>query len=103
MLVSDVLISDYSSSVWEFSFTGKPCFLYCYDLKQYTDDRDFYIPIREWHFPVSETMDELIEQVEGFSEDDFHRGMEMHHNELGSYEKGNATKKVTEMLIEKYL
>ena len=29
---SDALITDYSSSMWDYSLTGKPCFLYVPDL-----------------------------------------------------------------------
>ena len=32
MLISDILISDYSSCVWDFSFLSKPIFLFCCDL-----------------------------------------------------------------------
>ena len=63
LVAADVLISDYSSSIWDFSFTGNPCFLYCYDLDLYIEDRDFYIPIMDWHFPVSRNMNELCEQI----------------------------------------
>lgn len=98
----DVLISDYSSSIWDYSFTGKPCFLYCYDLNDYTDERDFYRPIQEWHFPISVDMPELIKQIKEFDPIKFRKGMERHHSDLDSYETGNAADRVAE-LIEKHL
>lgn len=91
LAISDVLISDYSSTVWDFSFTYKPCFLYCYDLDTYLAERDLYLPIWDWHFPVSKSMDDLINQIENFDENDFIIGMKKHHDELGSFEKGTAT------------
>lgn len=102
LAVTDVLITDYSSSIWDFSFTGKPCFLYCYDLNQYMDERDFYMPIKDWHFPVSENFDELIVQIETFDNNSFREGLKLHHIELMSYEHGDATHKV-ERLISKFL
>lgn len=101
LAIADVLISDYSSSVWDFSFTGKPCFLYCYDLEQYTDERDFYMPIREWHFPVSTNMEELIDQIQEFVNDEFLKSMELHHSDLGSYENGKATNSVVELITNR--
>lgn len=98
LCIADVLISDYSSSIWDFSFTGKPCFLFCYDLHRYTDQRDFYMPIMEWHFPVSTNMNELLKQIKTFSEKDFIEGMKLHHRELGSYEKGDATEQVVKLV-----
>ncbi|MTV91524.1 CDP-glycerol glycerophosphotransferase family protein, partial [Streptococcus pneumoniae] len=35
LLLSDILITDYSSSMWDFSLSFKPCFLYTPDLKDY--------------------------------------------------------------------
>lgn len=98
LLVSDALISDYSSSVWDYSFTGKPCFLYCYDLNQYMDERDFYMPIRNWGFPVSENMEELLSQIHDFSFDSFRRNMAKHHEDLGSYETGTASAKASDII-----
>lgn len=102
LAVADVLISDYSSSIWDYSFTGKPCFLYCYDLDQYTNERDFYMPIQNWHFPISENMDELITCIDSFDSSQFRNNMIRHHVELGSYENGDATEKI-ELLIKKHL
>ena len=41
MLVSDLLITDYSSVIFEYSLLGKPVAFYCYDYDDY--DRDFYL------------------------------------------------------------
>ena len=41
-LISDVLITDYSSSMWDFSLMYKPCFLYTPDLDEYNKERCFY-------------------------------------------------------------
>lgn len=98
LMVSDSLISDYSSVIWDYSFTGKPCFLYCYDLEQYTDERDFYLPIKRWHFPISKNMDELIRDIESFDAVLFEKGMQQHHEELDSYEHGDATEKVVNII-----
>jgi len=41
MIVSDVLITDYSSVIFEYALLNKPIAFYCYDFDTY--DRDFYI------------------------------------------------------------
>jgi CDP-ribitol ribitolphosphotransferase len=40
----DLLITDYSSIVFEFSTLGRPMLFYAYDLDDYVGSRDFYIP-----------------------------------------------------------
>ena len=41
MLVSDLLITDYSSVIFEYSLLNKPIVFYCYDYDSY--ERDFYL------------------------------------------------------------
>ncbi len=40
----DVLITDYSSIVFEFSTLGRPMLFYAFDLDHYAGSRDFYVP-----------------------------------------------------------
>lgn len=42
---ADVLITDYSSSIWDFGITLKPAFLYVPDLERFESERGFYTPI----------------------------------------------------------
>lgn len=41
MCVADLLITDYSSVIFEFSLLDKPMVFYCYDYDEY--NRDFYL------------------------------------------------------------
>lgn len=43
LAISDILITDYSSIVYEFSILKKPIFLYTYDLDDYLKTRGLYI------------------------------------------------------------
>lgn len=98
LLTCDVLITDYSSSMWDFSLTYKPCFLYVPDLQRYLDQRGFDKDIYEWGFPVCKSNAELIDKIEMFNQDEFNRKMDKHHLDLGSYENGNATNKVIDLI-----
>jgi len=61
-LVSDVLITDYSSMICDFAVTGKPILIYAYDLADYRDNlRGFYLDFEgEVPGPVLTTSDEVI-------------------------------------------
>ena len=96
----DVLITDYSSSIWDYSFTYKPCFLYVTDLEKYTSERGFGKDIYSWGFPVCKTDEELYQAIINFDEDKFKKKMKKHHEDLGSFEDGYATKRVCEYLIK---
>lgn len=47
MLVSDILISDYSSIFFDYAILGKPMFCYAYDYARYTQERGVYFDIRQ--------------------------------------------------------
>ena len=41
-LISDLLITDYSSVCMDFALLGKPCIFYAFDLESYEKERSFY-------------------------------------------------------------
>ena len=99
LYVADVLVSDYSSCIWDFSLQFKPVFLYCPDLNKYTSSRDFYMPIQNWHFILTQSQQELEEKILNFDETEYRKGIEQHHLELGSCESGQATKTICERIF----
>ena len=44
----DLLITDYSSIVFEYSTLGRPMLFYAYDLEEYVASRDFYVPFESF-------------------------------------------------------
>ena len=64
MLISDVLINDYSSTFFEFALLGKPVVFLAKDLDQYLDDRGFYYDFREFvPGPICSTEAELYDAI----------------------------------------
>ena len=94
LLAADVLINDYSSSMWDFALTGKPCFLFCEDIEDYRNKEDFYTPIEAWPFPLAEDMEGLIGAIGGFEEDGYRKAVRAHYAALGSFETGHASETV---------
>ena len=90
LLASDILITDYSSSVWDYSLLGRPCFLYTTDLDEYLDKQGFYVDVRDWGFPIAKNNEELTNNIRNFDEND-KKGVENHQSIFGTFEKGTAT------------
>ncbi|WP_051967047.1 CDP-glycerol glycerophosphotransferase family protein [Kitasatospora mediocidica] len=62
LLIADVLVTDYSSVLFDFAITGRPMLFFTYDLDHYRDDlRGFYLDF-EQHAPgpLLETSEQLI-------------------------------------------
>ncbi|MGJ6962578.1 bifunctional glycosyltransferase/CDP-glycerol:glycerophosphate glycerophosphotransferase [Streptosporangium sp. G11] len=64
-LVADMLITDYSSAMFDFAVTGKPMFFYTYDLERYRDEvRGFYFDFEaEAPGPLLRTTEEVVAAV----------------------------------------
>ncbi len=94
LYAADVLLTDYSSSIWDFGLTGRPCFLYVPDLDEFDLQRGFYSDIRTWPWPLAQTKDELARNVLEFDEQAFARKLEQHYEDLGSTDTGHACEAV---------
>jgi CDP-ribitol ribitolphosphotransferase len=60
----DLLVTDYSSIVFEYSTLGRPMLFFAYDLDEYVATRDFYVPFDEF-VPgrIVRTFDELLDAI----------------------------------------
>ncbi len=93
---ADSMISDYSSCIWDFSLTGKPCFIFAADLTAYRVDRDFYMDVFHWPFPIALSNDELETAILQFDTNTYAENLKRHFNELGCCESGHASQTVGE-------
>ncbi len=59
MIVSDLLISDYSSIFFDYSIMSKPMLAFCYDYERYSSERGMYFDIRNW-LPSAVNEDALL-------------------------------------------
>lgn len=64
MKISDILISDYSSIMFDYSILKRPIYSYAYDYDEYLEKRGMYIDIKkELPNGVCETEQELLKQI----------------------------------------
>ena len=97
-LVSDVLISDYSSVMFDYMLTKKPCFLFCTDLEDYKRDRNFYMPIESLPFELCLDNQMLISAVNGFDENDYKLRLESFTEKCGIVADGNASVAICDLM-----
>ncbi|WP_017578596.1 bifunctional glycosyltransferase/CDP-glycerol:glycerophosphate glycerophosphotransferase [Nocardiopsis valliformis] len=66
-LVTDILVTDYSSLMFDFANTGRPMLFFTYDLEEYRDNlRGFYFDFETTApGPLLRTSDEVIESIRG--------------------------------------
>lgn len=97
---ADMLITDYSSTLWDWSLTKKPAFLYVPDMDDYVKERGTYMPIEKWGFPYAKNNAEFVENIQNFNEENFVKNMENHQAELGTFEHGTAAENIVNDIVK---
>lgn len=59
----DVLVTDYSSIMFDFGVTKRKMVLFVYDRQEYLTDRGLYLDLEELDLPKVETVPDLIEEI----------------------------------------
>ncbi|MDT2807395.1 CDP-glycerol glycerophosphotransferase family protein [Vagococcus lutrae] len=106
LLISDALITDYSSSFFDYAILKRPMIFYMYDLEEYEQDiRGMYLNIyKELPGPIVETEEDLMGALKDVVSSDFNvqsRDKETYqcfNQKYTSLETGNASQKVIERL-----
>ncbi|WP_251174182.1 bifunctional glycosyltransferase/CDP-glycerol:glycerophosphate glycerophosphotransferase [Cytobacillus oceanisediminis] len=95
-LVSDVLISDYSSVMFDFALLKRPIILYCYDLEEYLARRGTYFDLVEKApGPICRKIDEVNSFLNHPARlNEYEQLLDRFVAEFGSIEDGNASKRV---------
>ena len=91
LAVADMMITDYSSNIWDYSFLYRPCFLYTPDLEEYLEKNGFYVDIHQWPFQMAKTQEELWHLIETYAPGENRRRIEEHHRMMGCTETGEAS------------
>lgn len=63
LCATDCLITDYSSVLFDYANTGHKIILFAYDREDYLRNRGIYMPLEELPFPLVETTDALLREM----------------------------------------
>ena len=99
LTAADVLITDYSSCMFEFSLQRKPVFLYASDYKDYLSERGLYFDYFKLPFLIGLDNDGLIDAVNGFDNDKYTSDLNGFFNSIGLCDDGNASKRVVDFIL----
>lgn len=97
MIAADVLISDYSSCMFDFTFLKRPVFLFATDYSKY--DRGFYFKLKELPFPFSDNNNSLYNNIRTFDIERYQDELSKFMNEMFQiFDKGNASEEVVKWM-----
>ena len=99
--ISDVLVSDYSSLMFDFALTERPCFLYIPDVDEYTkSDRKLYFDIKELPFISVKNNNEFVKEIDNFNEVKYRDNLVKFFSKIGSFENGQCCKELEKKIDE---
>lgn len=91
---SDVLVTDYSSIMFDYGVTGRRIILFTYDREEYLNGRGLYLDLDTLELPRADTVEELIGELSGEKKD--YPGF---HERFCSYDSVNTPKQICEILL----
>ena len=98
MLASDVLVTDYSSAIFEFALLDRPMAFFAPDLAEYEHERGFYVDYRSWvPGPIFETSDALAAWLRSGRVDT--ERVRRFRSEAFEVADGQATRRIVEEVV----
>lgn len=99
LAISDFVITDYSSIVYDFMFTKRPIFIYASDISSYErNERGLYFSLKDTPFPLAENNNELQQNILKFDNSCYNERLEDFILEHGVFEHGTASDAVAKRI-----
>ena len=101
-IITDLLITDYSSVFFDFANLKRPMIFYMYDLEHYRDESNgFYMDLNELPGKITETEDDLIDEIIRIDKNfQFNEKYKQFNEKYNYLDDGKASKRVIEKIIE---
>lgn len=99
LVISDMLITDYSSCAGDFILMNKPVVLYQPDEESYNIDRGLYFKSNDLPFLVAKDNIEILSIIQNLNQEDTINNCEKVLDFYGVYESGYASEKIVNYII----
>lgn len=101
LAASEIIITDYSSLMFEPALVQKKVFLYITDIERYTsEERELWFKLQELPFPLAENDKQLKRVIDTFSENEYLRRVQDFLELLQVREDGHACDRVAERILQ---
>ena len=92
-----MLVTDYSSCMWDFALTDRPIFVLQDIIKAYEQsDRGFFVSPQSWPYTKIRSLQEIPAKYAVWdNKDNYHK----HFEQMGSFETGHACERLTDVIL----
>ena len=91
LALADILITDFSASMFDFGILKKPVFLFAKDYDNYINsDRSLNLPIESLPFSMSKTEEELCRNILNFNNHSYQEEVNLFYKKIGLIDHGHG-------------
>lgn len=94
LLIADIVLTDYSSALYDMILQSKPALILAKDVEWYTKSRGLKPHFYELPYKVNQTEDELFDYIRKTDFDKLKKNVKKYCAKIAPYSKGDAAKKV---------
>lgn len=91
---ADILVTDYSSIMFDYAVTKRKIVLFTYDREEYLNGRGLYLDLETLEFPKVDTVAELLKEINGENS-----GYPQFFERFCSHDSADITKQICELLL----
>lgn len=96
----DILISDYSSLMFEAAFAEKAVIIFANDIENYIEDRNFYFDLKMLPIPIATCNEEVIQIIKTWNMEEYILGVKKFMSEFGEKRNPYAAEDVAKVIIQ---
>ena len=94
IIASDIVISDYSSCIFDAALRNIPCFTFATDFDAFKKERGVYFEMEDLPFPYAKDNDELMSNIENYNHEVYLERWEEFKKKTGLVETGHASEDI---------
>ena len=98
LMAADIVITDYSSIMFDFMLTEKPVFIYARDIEKYNNDRGFYYSLESTPFSISVNNEELVSNIQKFDKEQYIEKVKKFLSKFECIDDGHASERVVKII-----
>ncbi len=99
-LICNAVISDYSTSIFDFALLEKPAFICALDLEEYKSKRGLLQEFYSFPFPIATTSQQLVQNIRDFDSEKYNQRVNDYFEKYPIYDDGYAAQKTANWILK---
>lgn len=99
-LISDLVVTDYSSTMFDFSLTRKPVFLFATDIDEFIKMRGLKDMFFKTPFPICRNNEELVQAINNFNNEEYQKRLTSFYDVYKPFDDGHACQRIMDRITE---